>query len=124
MLAGKRVVLIDDSIVRGNTSGPIIKLLRKAGATEVHMRVSSPPIRHPCFMGVDMASQPDLIAFNKTSAEICDQIGADSLAYLSMDGLLRATGRDPHGFCGACFSGEYPFPVVDTGKEVFELTSV
>ncbi len=124
MLAGKRVVLIDDSIVRGNTSGPIIKLLRKAGATEVHMRVSSPPIRHPCFMGVDMASQPDLIAFNKTSDEICAQIGADSLAYLSMDGLLRATGRDPNGFCGACFSGEYPFPVIDSGKEVFELTSV
>lgn len=123
-LAGKRVVLIDDSIVRGNTSGPIIKLLRKAGATEVHMRVSSPPIRHPCFMGVDMAAQPDLIAFNKTSAEICTQIGADSLAYLTMDGLLRATGRDPHGFCGACFTGEYPFPVIDSGKEVFELTSV
>lgn len=123
-LAGKRVILIDDSIVRGNTSGPIIKLLRKAGATEVHMRVSSPPIRHPCFMGVDMASQPELIAHNRTSEEIREKIGADSLAYLSMDGLLRATGRDPNGFCGACFTGEYPFPVLDASKEIFELTSV
>ncbi|HYF65620.1 MAG TPA: amidophosphoribosyltransferase [Herpetosiphonaceae bacterium] len=123
-LEGKRVIIIDDSIVRGNTSGPIIKLLRKAGATEVHMRVSSPPIRHPCFMGVDMASQPELIAYNRTSAEICEQIGADSLAYLTMDGLLRATGRDPKGFCGACFTGEYPFPVIDAGKEIFELTGV
>jgi amidophosphoribosyltransferase len=88
------------------------------------MRVSSPPIRHPCFMGVDMASQPELIAYNRTSAEICELIGADSLSYLSMDGLLRATGRDPKGFCGACFSGVYPFPVIDAGKEIFELTGV
>ncbi len=123
MLAGKRVVLIDDSIVRGTTSGPIIKLLRKAGATEVHMRVSSPPIRHPCFMGVDMASYPELIAYNKSVEEIRQQIEADSLAYLSMDGLLRATGRDPQGFCGACFTGEYPFNVAEVGKEIFELTS-
>lgn len=123
-LEGKRVVLIDDSIVRGTTSGPIIRLLRKAGATEVHMRVSSPPIRHPCFMGVDMASQPELIAYNKSIEEIRAEIGADSLAYLSMEGLLRATGRDPQGFCGACFTGEYPFPVFDVGKGVFELTAM
>lgn len=121
-LEGKRVVLIDDSIVRGNTSGPIIKLLRKAGATEVHMRVSSPPIRHPCFMGVDMAAYPELIAHNKSVEEIREFLGADTMAYLSMDGLLRATGRDPAGFCGACFTGEYPFPVEFVDKDVFELT--
>ncbi|MBM7843376.1 amidophosphoribosyltransferase [Herpetosiphon giganteus] len=124
VLAGKRVILIDDTIVRGTTSGPIIKLLRKAGATEVHMRVSAPPIRHPCFMGVDMATQPELIAFNKTEAEICESIGADSLAYLSMEGLIRATRRDANGFCGACFTGKYPFPILEAGKEIFELTSV
>ena len=122
-LEGKRVILIDDSIVRGTTAGPIIKLLRKAGATEVHMRVSSPPIRHPCFMGVDMATHPELIAYNKSVDEIKTAIEADSLAYLSMDGLLRATGRDPHGFCGACFTGQYPINIAEAGKEIFELKS-
>lgn len=122
-LEGKRVILLDDSIVRGNTSGPIIKLLRKAGATEVHMRVSAPPIRHPCFMGVDMATQPELIAYQRTTEEIRHIIGADSLAYLSMEGLLKATKRDVNGFCGACFTGKYPFPVIDAGKEIFELTA-
>lgn len=112
-LNGKRVVLVDDSIVRGNTSGPIVRLLRDAGATEVHVRVSSPPIRHPCFMGVDMANYPELIAHRMTVSEIEDHIQADSLAYLSYDGLLRATGRDPQSFCGACFTGAYPLPNFD-----------
>lgn len=110
-LQGKRVVLVDDSIVRGNTSGPIIRLLRQSGAREVHMRVSSPPIKHPCFMGVDMASYPELIAYRLSVEEICRHLGADSLAYLSYEGMVRATGRDPRGFCGACFHGQYPFPV-------------
>ncbi|WP_029214778.1 amidophosphoribosyltransferase [Kallotenue papyrolyticum] len=112
-LRGKRVVLVDDSIVRGNTSGPIVRLLREAGATEVHVRVSSPPIRHPCFMGVDMATYPELIAHRMSVEEICRYIGADSLAYLSFEGLLRATGRDPESFCGACFTGKYPIPNFD-----------
>jgi amidophosphoribosyltransferase len=112
-LSGKRVVLVDDSIVRGNTSGPIVRLLREAGATEIHVRVSSPPIRHPCFMGVDMATYPELIAHRMSVDEIQDHIQADSLAYLSYEGLLRATGRDPKSFCGACFTGNYPIPNFD-----------
>ena len=109
-LEGKRVVVIDDSIVRGTTSGPIVRLLRQAGATEVHLRVSSPPIQHPCFMGVDMATYPELIAHRMTTDEIAAHIGVDSLHYLSYAGLVRATGRDPNGFCGACFTGQYPIP--------------
>ncbi|HZB95620.1 MAG TPA: amidophosphoribosyltransferase [Herpetosiphonaceae bacterium] len=109
-LDGKRVVVVDDSIVRGNTSGPIVQLLRSAGAKEVHMRVSAPPIRHPCFMGVDMATYPELIAHRMSEAEIAAHIEVDSLSYLSYEGLLRATGRDPGSFCGACFTGNYPIP--------------
>ena len=112
-LKGKRVVVVDDSIVRGNTSGPIVQLLRRAGAVEVHMRVSAPPIRHPCFMGVDMATYPELIAHRMTEAEIAAYINVDSLSYLSYQGLLRATGRDPQSFCGACFTGNYPIPGFD-----------
>ncbi len=109
-LAGKRVVVVDDSIVRGNTSGPIVRLLRQAGAREVHMRVSAPPIRHPCFMGVDMATYPELIAHRLSEAEIAAHIDVDTLKYLTYAGLLRATGRDPNSFCGACFTGNYPIP--------------
>jgi amidophosphoribosyltransferase len=119
-LAGKRVVLVDDSIVRGNTSGPIVKLLRDAGAREVHVRVSSPPIRHPCFMGVDMATYPELIAHRMTVDEIRDHLGADSLAYLSLDGLVRATDRNAGGFCTGCFSGTYPVDIELVDKDVFE----
>jgi amidophosphoribosyltransferase len=115
-LKGKRVVVVDDSIVRGNTSGPIVQLLRSAGATEVHMRVSSPPIRHPCFMGVDMATHPELIAHRMTEAQIAVHINVDSLRYLSYEGLLRATGRDPQSFCGACFTGHHPMPGFDPTK--------
>lgn len=117
-LAGKRVVLVDDSIVRGNTAGPLVQLIRDAGATEVHLRVSSPPVRHPCFMGVDMATYSQLIAHKLQIDEICRRIGADSLAYLSLSGMLTAiretTGIDStheHGHCTACFSGEYPIRV-------------
>ena len=107
-VAGKRVVLVDDSIVRGNTSGPLLALLREAGAAEVHVRVACPPIRHPCFMGVDMATPDELIAANFTVEEICDHIKADSLAFLSLDGMMQALGAED-GYCNACFSGEYPF---------------
>jgi amidophosphoribosyltransferase len=120
-LAGKRVVLIDDSIVRGNTSGPIVRLLREAGASEVHIRVSSPPIRHPCFLGVDMASYPELIAHRLSIPEICAQLGADSLAYLSLDGLIHSTRRQPGSFCKGCFSGQYPVDIELVDKEVFEV---
>jgi amidophosphoribosyltransferase len=116
----KRVVMIDDSIVRGNTMGPLIKLLRNAGAKEVHVAITCPPIAHPCFMGVDMGRHEDLIAHKRTVNEICDHVGADSLYYLSVEGMMRAVQRED-GFCQACFTGQYPIPVdfsnVKTGFE-------
>jgi len=116
-LDGKRVVLVDDSIVRGNTSGPLVQMLRDAGAKEVHVRVACPAIKFPCFMGVDMATQTELIAANMTVDEICDHIGADSLAFLSVDGLMKALKAED-GYCNACFTGEYPFT---TEIPLFEL---
>ncbi len=117
---GRRVIVIDDSIVRGNTTGPLIKLLRQAGAKEVHMYITCPPIMHPCFMGVDMGTYDDLIAHNRTVEEICQQVGADSLTFLSLEGMMRAVGS-AEGYCQACFTGRYPVPVdlssVKTGFE-------
>jgi amidophosphoribosyltransferase len=107
-LKGKRVVLVDDSIVRGNTSGPLVQMLREAGAKEVHVRVACPPIKWPCFMGVDMASQGELIAAEKSVEEIREHIGADSLAFLSIAGMMKAL-KAADGYCNACFTGEYPF---------------
>jgi amidophosphoribosyltransferase len=122
-LRGKRIVLVDDSIVRGNTSGPIVALLRQAGATQVHMRVASPPIRHPCFMGVDMANQKELIAARLSVAEIAQHIGADSLGFLSLEGLTEVIGRADGGHCRACFNADYPVPIEDyLGKHIFEVT--
>ncbi|MBV6395707.1 MAG: Amidophosphoribosyltransferase [Anaerolineales bacterium] len=119
---GKRVVMIDDSIVRGNTTGPLIKLLKNAGAKEVHVAITCPPIAHPCFMGVDMGGYDDLIAHDRTVEEIREHVGADSLYYLSVDGMMRAVQRED-GFCQACFTGRYPIPVdlanVKTGFERF-----
>lgn len=113
-LQGKRVVLVDDSIVRGTTSGPIVQLLREGGASEVHVRVSSPPVRHPCFMGVDMATYRELIAHRLEVDQICQHIGADSLAFLSLEGMLgaMAEGGEPR-HCTACFSGRYPITIPD-----------
>ncbi len=116
-LAGRRVVLVDDSIVRGNTSGPIVQLLRDGGAAEVHVRVASPPVRHPCFMGVDMASHDELVANQLDVEGIRRRIGADSLAYLSLDGLLEAVesgSGGPGGHCAACFSGKYPIGIPES----------
>lgn len=111
-LKGQRVVLVDDSIVRGNTAGPLVKLIRDGGASEVHVRVSSPPVRHPCFMGVDMATRKELIANQLESAQkIAEHIGADSLQYLSLQGMLavvRESAIGQSGHCSACFSGNYP----------------
>jgi len=116
----KRVVMIDDSIVRGNTTGPLIKLLRNAGAKEVHVAITCPPIAHPCFMGVDMGRHDDLIAHKRSVDEISEFVGADSLYYLSVEGMMRALNRE-EGFCQACFTGQYPIPVdfssVKTGFE-------
>jgi amidophosphoribosyltransferase len=111
MLEGKRLVVIDDSIVRGTTTPKVVKLLRRAGAKEVHMRICAPPIRYPCFFGVDMASRWELIAAQKTIPEVRDFIGADSLGYMSIDGLIKAIGLPREMFCLACFTGDYPIPV-------------
>jgi len=111
MLDGKRLVVVDDSIVRGTTTPQVIKLLRRAGAKEVHMRICAPPIRYPCFFGVDMATRWELIAARKTVDEVRDFIGADSLGYLSIDGLIKAVGLPKEIFCLACFTGDYPIPV-------------
>lgn len=107
-LLGKRVVMVDDSIVRGTTSGPLVQMLRDAGATEVHVRVACPAITDPCYMGVDMASRDELIAGNQSVDQICEHIGADSLAFLSIGAMMRGLEADD-GFCNACFTGEYPF---------------
>jgi amidophosphoribosyltransferase len=116
----KRVVMIDDSIVRGNTTGPLVKLLRNAGAREVHVAITCPPIAHPCFMGVDMGTYDDLIAHRRTVDEIRRFVGADSLHYLSLEGMMRAVGRED-GYCQACFTGKYPIAVdLNTAKTGFE----
>lgn len=109
ILEGKRVVVVDDSIVRGTTSRKIVSMVRAAGAREVHMRISSPPTVSPCFYGIDTPTRKELIASSHSVDEICTYIRADSLGYLSMDGLLKAVGKDG-GFCHACFSRQYPVP--------------
>jgi amidophosphoribosyltransferase len=120
----KRVVLIDDTIVRGTTSRPLVQLLRSAGAREVHMRVHAPPIMWPCYLGVDMASRDELIAANKTVEEIREVVGADSLGYLSLDGLFRATGRAADCFCAGCLTGRYPVRVdASAGKLALEAVA-
>lgn len=107
VVEGKRVVLIDDSIVRGTTSRRLVDLLRKAGAKEVHFRVSSPIVKFPCYFGIDTASRKELIGSKMSEEEICQEIGADSLGYISIDGLLESLGTE-HGFCLGCFNGVYP----------------
>jgi amidophosphoribosyltransferase len=111
-LAGKRVIMIDDSLVRGTTAGPLVKLVRDAGALEVHVRITCPPITHACHFGVDMGHDGDLIAARLTVEEMRAHIGADSLAFLSLDGMMRAIGAD-EGYCNACFTGAYPLPVAE-----------
>ncbi|NDD46416.1 MAG: amidophosphoribosyltransferase, partial [Synechococcaceae bacterium WB9_4xB_025] len=106
--AGKRVVVIDDSIVRGTTSRKLIAAIRDAGATEVHMRISSPPVTHPCFYGIDTDTQDQLIAARLTLEEIAAHLGVDSLAYLSKEGMVEAAQANAGHFCTACFDGAYP----------------
>jgi len=121
VLRGKRVVVIEDSIVRGTTSRVRMKTLREAGAKEVHMRVSCPPLKFPCFYGIDFPTKKELIASNKTVEEIRDFIGLDSLKYLSMEGMLRAMFLPGEDFCTACFNGEYPAkPPKKLSKKILE----
>jgi len=112
-IKGKRLVVVDDSIVRGTTTRQTIALLREAGAVEVHFRVSSPPYRWPCFYGLDTGKRSDLLAADMSVGEIADYLGVDSLAYLDLDRLIAATASAPASFCTACFTGEYPVPVPD-----------
>jgi amidophosphoribosyltransferase len=116
VLAGKRIIIVDDSIVRGTTSRKLVKTLRDAGATEVHMRISSPPVTHPCFYGIDTDTQDQLIAATKSVAEIAAQIGVDSLSYLSREGMLQVTQVNPESFCSACFNGHYPVTIPEPVK--------
>ena len=111
IIAGKKLIVVDDSIVRGTTTPRVVSLLKKAGAAEIHLRICAPPIRYPCFFGVDMAARWQLIAARKTVPEIREYLGVDSLGYLSLDGLIRAVGLPRDIFCLACFTGAYPIPV-------------
>jgi len=110
VLAGKSVVMVDDSIVRGTTTRGLVSMVRKAGAREVHMRISSPPITGPCYYGIDTPTREELIAANLELEGIRKHLGVDSLGYLSLDGMLNSVPDGPHGFCHACFSGDYPTP--------------
>jgi amidophosphoribosyltransferase len=117
LLEGKRVILIDDSIIRGTTSRKIVRMVRGAGAKEVHLRISCPPTISPCFYGVDTPSKRDLIAANKSVEEIRQYIEADSLAYLSLEGLLKSCEGEPKtGYCTACYTGNYPTQWVDVDE--------
>ena len=121
-LEGRRVVMIDDSIVRGTTAGPLVKMLREGGATEVHVRITCPPIAHPCHMGLDMGTYEELISHRLGLEELRQLIGADSLAFLSLGSMMKAIGRTD-GYCNACFTGEYPLPVavsIGRSKRSFE----
>jgi len=118
VISGARLVVVDDSIVRGNTTRQIVAMLEEAGAREVHLRISSPPIAWPCFYGIDMADRDELVAANLTLDGITRVVGATSLAYLSLEGLQRALGRPASEYCRACFTGEYPIPVGDVGAKL------
>jgi amidophosphoribosyltransferase len=124
-IEGKRLIVVDDSIVRGNTQRAIVKMLRDAGAAEVHVRISSPPVSWPCFYGIDFATRAELIAGNLSVEEIRDSIGADSLGYISLDELISASHIAKDNLCRACFDGVYPVPVDDDarGKHLLEVTS-
>jgi amidophosphoribosyltransferase len=116
-IAGKRLVVVDDSIVRGTTQRSVIRMLREAGAAEVHLRISSPPWRWPCFYGIDTPSHEELLATDHTVDEMARVLGADSLAYISIENLKAAIGVDG-GFCDACFTGDYPTPLPPSSAPV------
>ena len=121
IVPGKRVVVVDDSIVRGNTTRQIVGMLRDAGAKEVHLRISSPPIRHPCHYGIDMSTREEMIAHGRSIEEIASELGADSLAYLSIEGVYEAVGSRAETHCDACFTGAYPLGDGGEGNGKFAL---
>jgi amidophosphoribosyltransferase len=123
VIRGKRLVVVDDSIVRGNTQRALVRMLREAGAAEVHVRISSPPVRWPCFYGIDFATRAELVANGIGVEEVCSSIGADSLGYISEEGMVAATGQPRSALCTACFTGDYPVELPDEsrlGKTLFE----
>jgi amidophosphoribosyltransferase len=122
IVGGRSIVVVDDSIVRGNTTRQIVQMLRDAGAREVHMRISAPPIKHPCHYGVDMSTREEMVAHGRTVEEIAEHLGCDSLAYLSLEGVYDAVGGSRETHCDACFSGDYPLgdPVGEKDKFAFE----
>jgi amidophosphoribosyltransferase len=125
MIRGKRIVVVDDSIVRGNTQRAQIRMLREAGAAEVHVRISSPPVKWPCFYGIDFATRAELIANGLDVEEIAASVGADSLGYISLEGMVDATRQSTDSLCTACFTGEYPVPLPDEsqlGKHLLEVS--
>ena len=125
MIRGKRIVVVDDSIVRGNTQRAQVRMLREAGAAEVHVRISSPPVKWPCFYGIDFATRAELIANGLDIEEIRSSIGADSLGYISLEGMVESTGQPQANLCHACFTGEYPIPLPDEsrlGKHLLETS--
>ena len=124
VIRGKRLVVIDDSIVRGNTSKQLVTMLRDAGATEVHLRIVSPEVLWPCFYGIDTDTQDQLISANMTHDEVCAHIGCDTLAFISLTGLHEAVHSDHNGFCDACFSGDYPVPIPEPLQHKSFLQSI
>jgi amidophosphoribosyltransferase len=124
VVEGKRLVVVDDSIVRGNTTRQIVQMLREAGAAEIHLRISAPPIKHPCHYGIDMSTREEMIAHGRTVEEIAAELGADSLHYLSLAGVYEAIGGSRGEHCDACFSGEYPLPGTESanGKHALEAS--
>jgi amidophosphoribosyltransferase len=110
VVKGKRVIAVDDSIVRGNTAARRVQYLREAGAKEVHMRISCPPIKHPCFYGIDFPTKEELIASSRTTEDMKKLLGVDSLGFISLEGLLSPFNK-PDNFCTACFSGNYPVKI-------------
>ncbi len=126
VVAGKRLVVVDDSIVRGNTMPQIVKLLREAGAAEIHLRISSPPIKHPCHYGIDMSTSEEMIAHGRSVEQIGALLGADSLHYLSLAGVYEAVGGVRERHCDACFSGDYPLAGTESagGKFAFEQSAL
>jgi amidophosphoribosyltransferase len=121
VVRGKRIVVVDDSIVRGNTTRQIVKMLRDAGATEVHMRISAPPIRHPCHYGIDMSTSEEMIAHGRTVEEVARELDCDSLAYLSLQGVYEAIRSTRETHCDACFTGEYPLEHTHAAQGKFAL---
>jgi amidophosphoribosyltransferase len=123
VVEGQRLVVVDDSIVRGNTMPGIVRMLRDAGAAEVHIRISSPPIKHPCHYGIDMSTREEMIAHGRTVEEVAAEIGADSLHYLSLAGVYEAIGQPRESHCDACFSGDYPLAGSESANGKFALES-